>query len=237
MDMILYALFCLAVLISLYAQIKVSLTYRRYARIPSGSGKSAAMVARELLDRAGLSRVRIERIPGSLTDHYDPRSETLRLSDSVYDSTSAAAVGVAAHEVGHAIQHAEGYLPIRVRARLVPVTNFASQASWIFILIGLLLSAFAGMLGTFGMYVLFGGILLFALTTLFQLVTLPCEFNASHRALVGLRRGGDYSAVELSHAHRVLSAAALTYVAALAVSLLQLLRLVLMFAGNRDRRR
>lgn len=237
MDMVLYGLFCIAVLISLYAQLKVSLTYRRYSRIPSGSGKSAAAVARELLDRAGLTHVRIERIGGSLTDHYDPRANVLRLSDSVYGSTSAAAVGVAAHEVGHAIQHAEGYLPIRVRAALVPAASYASRASWIFIMIGVLLTAFAGLLGTFGSYVLLFGILLFAVTTLFQLVTLPCEFNASRRALVGLRRGGDYSPAELSAARRVLSAAALTYVAALAVSLLQLLRLLLMLAGGRDRRR
>ena len=236
-DLILYLLLIVAVLISLYAQLKVSLTYRKYSSVPAGAGKSASVVARELLDGAGLTSVRIERVGGSLTDHYDPRSNTLRLSDSTYDNGSAAAVGVAAHEVGHAIQHAEGYLPIVIRGKLVPVTNFASRASWIFILIGVLLSAFAGAAGEFGMYILYAGILLFAVTTLFQLVTLPCEFNASHRALVRLRETGDYSSAELVGARRVLSAAALTYVAALAVSLLQLLRLIAMFAGNRNNRR
>ncbi len=236
-DWILYLLLCVAVLISLYAQIKVSLTYRRYSSVPAGAGKSAAAVARELLDGAGLSSVRIERVGGSLTDHYDPRSNTLRLSDSTFDNGSAAAVGVAAHEVGHAIQHAEGYVPIVIRGKLVPVTSFASRAAWIFILIGALLTAFAGLVGEFGMYILFAGIALFAVTTLFQLVTLPCEFDASHRALVRLRETGEYSTAELAGARKVLSAAALTYVAALAVSLLQLLRLIAMFAGNRNNRR
>ena len=224
-------------MISLYAQIKVSLTYRRYSSVPAGAGKSAATVARELLDGAGLSSVRIERVGGSLTDHYDPRSNTLRLSDSTFDNGSAAAVGVAAHEVGHAIQHAEGYVPIVIRGKLVPVTSFASRAAWIFILIGALLTAFAGLVGEFGMYILFAGIALFAVTTLFQLVTLPCEFDASHRALVRLRETGEDSSAELAGARKVLSAAALTYVAALAVSLLQLLRLIAMFAGNRNNRR
>lgn len=237
LDLILYLLLIVAVLISLYAQLKVSLTYRRYSAVPAGAGKSAAAVARELLDHAGLTSVRIERVGGSLTDHFDPRSNTLRLSDSTYDNGSAAAVGVAAHEVGHAIQHAEGYLPIIIRGKLVPVTNFASRASWIFILIGAILTVFYGVVGEFGMYVLYAGILLFAVTTLFQLVTLPCEFNASHRALVCLRETGEYSGTELAGARRVLSAAALTYVAALAVSLLQLLRLIVMFTGNRNNRR
>ncbi len=236
-DLILYLLLCVAVLISLYAQIKVSLTYRRYSSVPAGAGKSAATVARELLDGAGLSSVRIKRVGGSLTDHYDPRSNTLRLSDSTFDNGSAAAVGVAAHEVGHAIQHSEGYVPIIIRGKLVPVTSFASRAAWIFILIGALLTAFAGLVGEFGMYILFAGIALFAVTTLFQLVTLPCEFDASHRALVRLRETGEYSSAELAGARKVLSAAALTYVAALAVSLLQLLRLIAMFAGNRNNRR
>lgn len=236
-DWILYLLLCVAVLISLYAQIKVSQTYRRYSSVPAGAGKSAAAVARELLDGAGLSSVRIERVGGSLTDHYDPRSNTLRLSDSTFDNGSAAAVGVAAHEVGHAIQHAEGYVPIVIRGKLVPVTSFASRTAWIFILIGALLTAFAGLVGEFGMYILFAGIVLFAVTTLFQLVTLPCEFDASHRALVRLRETGEYSSAELAGARKVLSAAALTYVAALAISLLQLLRLIAMFAGNRNNRR
>ena len=236
-DLILYLLLIVAVLIAMYAQIKVSLTYRRYSSVPAGAGKSASVVARELLDGAGLTSVQIERVSGSLTDHFDPSSNILRLSDSTYDNGSAAAVGVAAHEVGHAIQHAEGYLPIIIRGKLVPVTNFASRASWIFILIGAILAAFAGAAGEFGMYILYAGILLFAVTTLFQLVTLPCEFNASHRALVRLRETGEYSNKELAGARKVLSAAALTYVAALAVSLLQLLRLIAMFAGNRNNRR
>lgn len=237
LEWILYGLLCVAVLISFYAQIKVSMTYRRYSSVPSGAGKSAAAVARELLDRAGLSSVRIERVGGSLTDHFDPRAQVLRLSDSTFDNGSAAAVGVAAHEVGHAIQHAENYAPIVIRSKLVPVTSFASRTSWIFILVGAILTAFAGLLGEFGMYLLFAGIVLFAVTTLFQLVTLPCEFDASRRALAGLRETGEYTSSELAGARKVLSAAALTYVAALAVSLLQLLRLIVMFAGNRDRRR
>ena len=225
-----YPLFAVAILISVYAQFKVSTTFRKYSRVATASGRTAAQVAREILDRNGLRNGGRERVGGHLSDHYDPRANVLRLSDSVYSSPSAAAIGVAAHEAGHAIQHAEEYLPIRVRSRLVPITNFASRASWIFIFLGILLYG----LSVLGDWVLLIGVGLFAVTTLFQLVTLPCEFNASRRALSAMDGMGYFSRRELSDAKRVLSAAAMTYVAALIVSILQLLRYLTLL--NRRRR-
>jgi len=227
----LYLLFIAALIFSVVAQIKVSTTFGKYSRYPAGRGHTAADVARRILDAHGLYHVRIERVGGNLTDHYDPRSQVLRLSESVYGSSSAAAVGVAAHEVGHAIQHATAYKPLVFRSRLVPVVNFASRFSWIAILLGSLLLAFSEVLGT---YILFIGVLLFAATTLFHLVTLPCETNASRRALTELELTGWYSSSELAACKQVLSAAAMTYVAALAVSLIQLLRLLSIL--NRRRR-
>lgn len=224
----LYGLFILSLIVAFVAQIRVSTTFRRYSRQQTAAGFTAAQVARMILDSRGLTYVRIERVRGHLTDHFDPRSRTLRLSDAVCDSTSPAAIGVAAHEVGHAIQHAEHYAPITVRSRLAPVTSFASYASWIMIVLGLILVA----LGTIGNTFLLIGIGLFSVTVLFELVTLPCEFNASNRAMAILVRSGYYTSYELHASRKVLSAAAMTYVAALMTSIIQLLRLLLIFRRN-----
>lgn len=228
----LYPAFIIAIFISFYAQIKVSTTFNKYSRVNTFRGKTAAEAAQMILSSKGLYSVRIERVSGSLTDHYDPRSNVLRLSDSVYSSSSAAAVGVAAHEAGHAIQHAEGYFPIVVRSKLVPITSFASRISWIVILLGALMSLFAGM-GDVGYLVVMAGIGLFSVTAVFQLVTLPCEFNASRRALDCLRESGWYSDKELVASKKVLSAAAMTYVAALFVTVIQVLRLLAIYGRRR----
>jgi Zn-dependent membrane protease YugP len=211
--------------------MRVSSTFNKYAHIGAGRGKTGAEVARRILDAHGLFDVGIERVHGHLTDHYDPRSRVLRLSEGVYSSSSPSAVGVAAHEVGHAIQHAENYLPIRFRTKLVPVVNFASGFSWIAIVLGLFITYSSTILGN---YVVSFGILLFATTTLFHLVTLPCEFNASRRALTELELSGWYSESELGMSRKVLRAAAMTYVAALATSIIQLLRLIRIFGNRRD---
>lgn len=235
-ELITYPLFILAILFSLYAQIKISSTYRKYASFYTRAGRNATDIAKMILSDAGVYDVSIGRVYGNLTDHYDPRSNTLALSDTTYASTSAAAIGVAAHEAGHAIQHAEGYFPIRLRGALVPVTNFASKTSWLLIMIGALITAFAYD-SNIGYYALLAGIGLFAVTTLFQLVTLPCEFNASRRAITAIRASGLYSADEIQAARKVLNAAAMTYIAATFVSAIQLLRLLLLVTGRNNRRR
>jgi Zn-dependent membrane protease YugP len=227
-----YAATLVAILLAFYSQIKVSSTFRKYSGFVTFEGLSGAEVARKMLDENGLYHVRIERINGHLSDHYDPRTEVLRLSRDVYDSVSVAAIGVAAHEAGHAVQHSVGYFPLKLRSRLVPVTSFASRFSWIIILLGTLFLMFDGIIGY---YVVLFGIALFAINTLFQLITLPCEFNASARAMRSLKATGYYSADELSATRKVLSAAAFTYVASTLVSLLQLLRLLIRFTGNRRR--
>ncbi len=232
MEFVLYIATTLAILLAVYAQIKVSATFRKYSSVPAGRGYTAADIARMILDNAGLYNVRIERVGGNLTDHYDPSSNVLRLSDSVHDGNSAAAVGVAAHEAGHAMQYAENYFPVKLRSRLVPLTGFASKFTWIIILLGTLVMAFDFLIGY---YVALVGIGLFSVTTIFQLVTLPCEFNASRRALASLDGLGMFSEDDLSSSKRVLSAAAMTYVAGMLVSLLQLLRLIVRFSGNRRR--
>ena len=227
-DVILYILFIFAIVLTLYAQFKVSSTFKRYSRVRTGRGQTAAEAARMILNSNGLNYVRIERVRGNLTDHYDPRGKVLRLSDSVYDSTSAAAVGVAAHEAGHAVQHAVGYLPIKIRSTLVPVTNFASRGTWLLIFIGAMFYY-----TDIGYLLIMIGIALFSVTTLFQLVTLPCEFDASNRAMRELSGCGWYTREELGASRRVLSAAALTYVASLLVSVLQLLRLLSRYSRRR----
>lgn len=228
---ILYLLFLLTFVLTIVIQIKVSTTFNKFAHYRAGKGKSGAEVARRILDAHGLFDVRIERVHGHLTDHYDPRSRVLRLSDSVHDNTSPSAVGVAAHEVGHAIQHAEEYAPIKWRTKLVPVVNFASRFSWIAIILGLFITYSSLILGN---YIISVGIVLFAATTLFHLVTLPCEFNASRRALAELELCGWYSDEELGMSKQVLRAAAMTYVAALAMSFIQLLRLIRIFGNRRN---
>ena len=227
----LYFLFILTFIFTLVVQFKVSSTFNKYAHVSAGQGRTAFQVARRILDAHGLFDVRIERVRGNLTDHYDPRARVLRLSDSVYDSSSASAVGVAAHEVGHAIQHAERYAPIVWRTKLVPVVNAASRFSWLAILLGVFITSISVILGS---YVIFIGIILFAATTLFHLVTLPCELNASRRALTELELLGGYSGAELANSKKVLTAAAMTYVAALAMSAIQLLRLIRIFGNRRD---
>ena len=220
-----YILVLIGVLLSLGASAKVKSTFARYSRVHSRSGLTGAQAAERILHNAGIYDVRIEHIAGNLTDHYDPRTKVLRLSDSVYGSGSVASVGVAAHEVGHAIQHAKGYAPLMFRNAIVPVVNFGSTISWPLILIGLLLR---------GQTLISLGILLFSLVVLFQLVTLPVEFNASRRALVQLEQGNLLARDEINQSRKVLIAAALTYVAAAAGSILQLLRLIILFGGRRD---
>ncbi|WP_343252498.1 zinc metallopeptidase [Ligaoa zhengdingensis] len=213
-----------AMLLAAFAQMKVSSTFNRYSQVRSRSGYTGAQAARDILDRNGLQGVRIERVRGNLTDHYDPRSNVVRLSDSVYDSPSVAAIGVAAHECGHAVQHAVGYFPIKLRSAIIPVTNIGSKLSIPLLLIGLVVQVEP---------LINLGILLFSTMALFQLVTLPVEYNASNRALATLDSTGMLSGDELQGSKKVLSAAALTYVAALLVAVMQLLRLLLLFGGHR----
>lgn len=220
-----YFLVIIGLIITMIASAKVKSTYARYERVCSHSGITAAQAAEQILHGAGLYNVRIERISGQLTDNYDPRSKVLHLSDSTFRSTSVAAIGVAAHECGHAIQDARDYAPLRIRGAIVPVVNFGSALSWPIILVGVLLS--------FNQFLITLGIILFSLTVLFQLVTLPVEFNASLRALRILGDSHILYDDELSSARKVLKAAALTYVAGAAASILQLLRLILLF-GRRD---
>ena len=226
----LYIAMVVALVVAVWAQIKVSTTFRKYSKTATATQRTADEVARMILDNNGLHDVKIERVRGELSDHYDPRSNTLRLSDSVYGNRSAAAIGVAAHEAGHAIQHATGYAPVVLRSKMVPITSFASRFTWIVIMLGVLFLSFGSMLGY---YTMLFGIGLFAVTTLFQLVTLPCEFDASRRALTEMDRTGLYSSGELVVSRKVLSAAALTYVASLLVSAIQLLRLILSVSRRR----
>lgn len=215
-----------ALIFTLWAQIAVSSSFNKFSRIKTENGLTGAEAARRILDKNGLSDVRIERVSGSMTDHFDPRTKVIRLSETVHDVSSVAAVGVAAHEAGHAIQYANGYFPIKIRNSIIPVTRIGSYLSIPLFIIGLILSNDAFLLA---------GILLYSCITLFQLVTLPVEFNASSRALNALRERGGMRGDELDGAAKVLRAAAMTYVAALATSLLTLLRLL--FLANRGDRR
>ena len=228
LEYFLYIASVVAIILAVWAQVKVSSTFRKFSKTSTATNRTADEVARMILDNNGLHHVKIERVRGSLSDHFDPRSNTLRLSDSVYGNRSAAAIGVAAHEAGHAIQHATGYAPVVLRSKMVPVTMFASRFTWIVIMLGILF-----MSTTLGYYALLFGIALFAVTTLFQLVTLPCEFDASKRALEEMDKTGLYSSGELAVSRKVLSAAAMTYVASMLVSALQLLRLILSISRRR----
>ena len=216
-----------ALLISLWAQIKVKSTFNKYSRKGVSCGMTGAAASR-LIQQANGIHTGLEAVAGELSDHFDPRSNIIRLSSAVYGQASVAAVGVAAHETGHALQHAHGYAPVKLRTAMVPVTNFASSLSPVLILLGILLSmdAFAYL-----------GVALFSIATLFQLVTLPVEFNASRRAVVALEQSGQFTRDEIKGVKKVLTAAALTYVAALFVSLMTLLRYILLVSGNRGRRR
>ncbi|MBU7006615.1 zinc metallopeptidase [Phosphitispora fastidiosa] len=214
-------------ILAMYAQFKVKSTFARYLRVKAASGYTGAQVAKKLLEEARIHDVTIEQTGGHLSDHYDPRKKVLRLSQEVYNGSSLASLGVAAHETGHAMQHHNGYLPLNIRANLVPVAQIGSTAAFPIFFIGLIFQT--GWLLTAGIY-------LFTAVVLFQIVTLPVEFNASSRALAGLERGGYISAGEAGGAKKVLNAAALTYVAAVLMSLLQLVRLLVLSGmfGNRD---
>ncbi|MBQ3507039.1 MAG: zinc metallopeptidase [Clostridia bacterium] len=222
-----------AMIFAFYAQIKVKSTFEKYAKVHNRRGITGADAARRVLDAAGLYNVRIERIHGHLTDHYDPRENVIRLSDATYASTGIAAVGVAAHEAGHAVQHAVGYVPIKVRSAIIPITNIGSRLAMPLFLIGLLFAGGSYVGGGIGEMFMLAGILFFSFSTLFQLVTLPTEFNASSRAMKALEDGGLLADDELPAARSTLSAAAMTYVAALATSLASLLRLILIFNNRR----
>ena len=221
-----YILVIIGAVISMIASANVNRTFKKYSKVGNNRGLTAEMVAQMILDSAGITDVRIERIRGSLTDHYDPANKVLRLSDSVYGSTSVAAIGVAAHECGHAVQHFVGYGPLKLRSVSVPVANIGSKLSWPLIFIGLLL-------GSVNLAEV--GVLLFLFVVIFQLITLPVEFNASNRAINILEYHNVLYGNELSCARKVLSAAALTYVAALFSSILQLLRLILIVQGGNRR--
>ena len=221
-----------AVLLSLWASWNVNSTYRRYSQNSNSRGLTAAEAARRVLNANGLSNVPIECIPGELTDHYDPSANVVRLSEGVFGSCSTAAIGVACHEVGHAIQHVTGYLPVRIRSAIVPITNIGAKLSVPLIMAGLLLSGFSQKL-IMAAYI---GILLFSLCAVFQVVTLPTEFNASRRALVSIQDMNLLTGEELTGAKRTLRAAALTYVAALTTTLVQLLRFIILVNSRNNRR-
>ncbi len=223
-----YIFVIIGAILSMAASAHVKSTFNKYSGIRSGSGKTGAMAAEEILRRNTINDVTVQHVHGELTDHYNPATKTVNLSDSVYGSGSVAAIGVAAHECGHVMQHADGYLPLSIRSALVPVANFGSKLGIPIILVGLFM-------GSMGHTFITLGIWMFSLAVVFQLVTLPVEFDASRRALVQLENDGILSQEELVCTKKVLSAAALTYVAAAAASILQLLRLILLFGGNRRR--
>ena len=212
-----------AVIFAMWAQSKVNTTFNKYSRVGARRGITGAMAAQAVLRANGVFGVGIEYVAGNLTDHYDPKTNTIRLSDSVFSSNSVAAIGVAAHEAGHAVQYAENYGPIRIRQAIIPVSQLGSTLSMPMILIGVILNSST---------LLDLGIIFFGLAALFQLVTLPVEYNASRRAMFALEQGNMLDGEELKGAKQTLSAAALTYVASLAVALAQFLRLILIFGGR-----
>ena len=216
-----------ALLLTMYAQTKIQSAYTKYSKIRAQKGLTGAQVARMILNENGLSDVQIELIGGKLSDHYDPRTRVLRLSNGVYNGNSIASNAIAAHEVGHAIQHARAYMPLKIRNAIVPVVNIASQAAMPLIFIGLFFAQFQGLLSI--------GIILFSGSVLFQLVTLPVEFDASSRAIKQLADGGILVGTEIEEGKRVFSAAALTYVAAAAAAVSQLMRLLLIRNSRNNR--
>ena len=222
-----YILVLIGAVLSLWASATVKSTYNKYSRVYSYSGLTGAQAAAQILRQAGIYDVRIEHVSGNLTDHYDPKARVLRLSDSVYGSNSVAAIGVAAHECGHAIQDQEDYVPLRFRSAFVPVANLGTQVAFPILLLGVFLGS--------SHFLIQVGLLCFFFGVLFQLITLPVEFNASGRAVRILRETGMMSDDELSKTKKVLSAAAMTFVAAAAASILSMLRLIILFGGNRRR--
>ena len=219
------------IILSMIASSSVNSTFNKYSKVYASRRLTGAEAAQRVLHANGVMGVRIERISGSLTDHYDPRTNVIRLSDSVYNSTSVAAIGVAAHEAGHAVQYAQNYGPIKVRAAIIPLTNFGSKIAMPLILAGILLS----FLGSFSDTLVYLGIAAFSLSLLFQLVTLPVEFNASRRAMETIESSGLLTTEEQRGAKKTLKAAAMTYVAATAVALAQVARLLIIFGGRRRR--
>lgn len=222
-----YILVVIGAVICMIASARVKGTFNKYSQLRSMSGMNGAQVAQRVLQAAGIYDVQVRHVSGSLTDHYDPRTKTVNLSGPVYNATSVAALGVAAHECGHAIQHAKSYAPLSIRSALVPIANFGSMLAWPVILIGLFFNTRSSGL------IIDIGILLFSAAVLFQLVTLPVEFDASRRALVMLRTQGILADDELKYTRRVLKSAALTYVASAAAAILQLLRIILITNGRR----
>lgn len=216
------------ILLSLLASGLVNRTFKRYSKQLSTRQITGADAAQKVLSANGVNNVRIERVSGKLTDHFDPKGNVIRLSDNVYDSTSTAAIGVACHEAGHAVQYAKHYAPIKLRTAIIPVTNIGSMLAWPLILIGLLFSS-----STMSTTFIYLGIACFSLSLVFQLVTLPVEFNASRRAMAAIDEGNLLTAEERKGARKTLTAAAMTYVAAVVVSLAQLLRLLLLYGGRR----
>ncbi|HHX54575.1 MAG TPA: zinc metallopeptidase [Clostridiales bacterium] len=217
-----------AVLFALWAQFRVKYVFSKYSKKYIKSGITGRNAAELILKSNGIGYIPVNHVAGNLTDHYNPSSGIINLSDQVYNSATEASVGVAAHEAGHAIQHSTGYLPIKIRSAIIPITTIGSQISWPLILIGLVL-------GWANLAII--GVALFSLTALFQLITLPVEFDASKRALNSLTESGQFTDEELAGAKKVLSAAALTYVAALAVSVAQLIRLLAIVSGSGRRKR
>ena len=216
-------------LFALWASHNVNSTFKKYAKQFSRRNLTGAQAAQRVLSANGVHGVRIERVGGSLTDHFDPKTNVIRLSDSVFDSTSTAAIGVACHEAGHAVQYAVGYAPIKLRAAIIPVTNFGTKIAWPLMLLGVLLSGMS-----YAFYnLVYVGIACFSLSLVFQLITLPVEFNASRRAMTAIREGNILTDEELVGARKTLTAAALTYVAAVATSLVQLLRLIAIYGRRR----
>ena len=220
-----------AMIFAMIASAGVNSTFAKYSKQYSSRGVTGAQAARLVLDKNGLQNIPIEQISGKLTDHYDPTANVIRLSSEVYNGTSTASIGVACHEVGHAIQHATGYTPIKVRSAIVPITNIGSKLAVPLIIIGILLST----LGEIFVWLAYIGIIAFSLTVIFQLVTLPTEFNASSRALATIRENGILTPEELKGSKKVLNAAAMTYVAALAVAVAQLLRLIIIVSRRTSR--
>ena len=218
-------------LFALWASHNVNSTFKKYAKQFSRRRLTGAQAAQRVLSANGVHGVRIERVGGSLTDHFDPKTNVIRLSESVFDSTSTAAIGVACHEAGHAVQYAQGYAPIKLRAAIIPVTNFGTKIAWPLMLLGIVLSGLS-----YAFYnLVYVGIACFGLSLAFQLVTLPVEFNASRRAMTAIREGNILTDEELVGARKTLTAAAMTYVAAVATTLVQILRLIAIYGNKRKR--
>ena len=221
-----YFIFVLpAIILAMWASANVNSTFKKYSKVKSNSGYTGYDAARKILDANGLYDVKIEHISGNLTDHYDPKAKVIRLSQQVYSNNSAAAIGVAAHEAGHAVQHAKKYAPLSIRNAIIPICSIGSNLAMPLVLLGIVMNMFG---------LCYIGIIAFSLSTVFQLITLPVEFNASRRAILALEGSGRFSNEDLKSASKTLRAAALTYVAALAVSLANLLRLIALVGRRRD---